>query len=158
MLYTNIQLHSFIGSGEVFYHIKTWRPCCSMAHDNLKILAITFHYKTSCEIWWKLLKRSEKKTLKSLHNFIRIYSPGARADNLQVPKFWLWLKCLTTFITHCKLQSVVFNTFWENDFSTFSSYKCIGAQIWPCRKKAKDQPRVVIWINLVDLDFDQICS
>ena len=25
----------------------------------------------------------------------------------------------TTLITHCKFQPLVFNTFWENDFSTF---------------------------------------
>ena len=24
-------------------------------------------------------------------------------------------------------------------------------QIWPCSKKVKDQPRVIIWTNLVDL-------
>ena len=29
----------------------------------------------------------------------------------------------------------------------------MGMQIWPCRKKkVKAQPRVIIWINLVDLE------
>ena len=31
-------------------------------------------------------------------------------------------------------------------------YKCIGTQIWPCRKKVKGQPTVIIWTNLVDLE------
>ena len=37
------------------------------------------------------------------------------------------------------------------DFSTFSPYKCFRMQIWPCLKKVKGHPRIIIWTNLVDL-------
>ena len=59
------------------------------------------------------------------------------ADNPQGTKFWLELKCFTTLITHFKFQPLVFNTLWENDFSTVTPYKCMGRQIWPCRKKGQ---------------------
>ena len=28
----------------------------------------------------------------------------------------------------------------------------MGLQIWPCRKKIKGQPTIIIWINLVDVE------
>ena len=28
----------------------------------------------------------------------------------------------------------------------------MGTQFWPCRKKVKGQPTVIIWTNLVDLE------
>ena len=39
-------------------------------------------------------------------------------------------------------------TFWENDFSTFSPYKCVGTQKWPCRKNVKGHPRINVWKHL----------
>ena len=42
-----------------------------------------------------------KEDISKLHNFIDVYCPGARADNHQGTKFWLWLQCFTTLITHC---------------------------------------------------------
>ena len=49
-------------------------------------------------------------------------------------------------------QSLIFNTFWQNDFSRFSPYKCTGMKIWPCHKKVKCLSRVIIWTNLVDVE------
>ena len=40
---------------------------------------------------------------------------------------------------YCKFQSLVFNTFWENDFWTFYPYKYMGVQIWHCCKNIKGQ-------------------
>ena len=57
---------------------------------------------------------------------------------------------------HCQFQPLIFNTFWENDFSTFYPYKCKGMQIWLYCKKVKGQPRIVIWINLVDLESQML--
>ena len=62
----------------------------------------------------------------------------------------------TTLITHSKFQPLVFITFWENDFSTFSPYKCMGTQIWPCHKKVKGQPMIIIWTNLADLESSKL--
>ena len=61
--------------------------------------------------------------------------------------FWLQLKHFTTLIIHCKFKRLVFHTFWENDFSKF----CKETHIWPCCKKVKGHPRIIIWTNLVDL-------
>ena len=55
--------------------------------------------------------------------------------------------------TTIKFRPLVFYTFWQNDFLKFSPYKFIETQIWPCRKQVKDQPKVIIWTNLVDFEF-----
>ena len=100
---------------------------------------------------------SEKKTFKYFTQFYTcVYSPVARTVNPLGTKFWLKLKCFTTLIIHCKFQPQVFNTFCENDFSTFSPYKCIQMQIWPYRKEVKGQTTVTIWTNLVDLELSTL--
>ena len=49
-------------------------------------------------------------------------------------------------------------------FSKFSysnvwgSYKCIGKQTWPCRKKVKCQRTIILLAILVDLSFPMICA
>ena len=53
---------------------------------------------------------------------------------------------------HCKFQPLVFNIFWENDFSTVSPYRSMGSQIWHCCKKIKGHPRIIIWTNLIDIE------
>ena len=80
----------------------------------------------------------------------------ARADNPQETKFWLQQKCLTTFITHCKFQPLVFNTFEKMTFQHFFPYKCMGTQIWPCYKKVKGQRTDIIWTNFVDLESSML--
>ena len=87
------------------------------------------------------------------YDFIHVYSPGARVDK---PKLRRYLNNFTSLIVHYKFQTKVFNTYWENAFSTFSPYKCMRAQIWPCRKKFKGQPTIIIWINLVDLEIPML--
>lgn len=50
----------------------------------------------------------------------------------------------------CKiLSSNDFETFFYE--SIFYPYKYIWMQIWPLNKKIKSHPRIIIWINLIDL-------
>ena len=43
--------------------------------------------------------------------------------------------------------------FGEEDFEMFFSYKYIGKQTWPCRKKVKRQRTTILLAILVDLPF-----
>ena len=38
----------------------------------------------------------------------------------------------------------------------FSPYKSIMDQIWPCRKIGQGQPRIIIWANLVVLEYPML--
>ena len=38
-------------------------------------------------------------------------------------------------------------------FEKMILHKCIGRQIWPYSKQVKGEPRIIIWINLVDLSW-----
>ena len=66
-----------------FYHIWAWHPSCSMVPNHSKKLSIPIQQKAPCGIWWKLLKQFLRRRHLILHNFIYVYSPGARADNPQ---------------------------------------------------------------------------
>ena len=57
-------------------------------------------------------------------------------------------------IIHCKFQLLVFNCLI--DLQLFSTYKCMGTQIWPCRKKVKGYPRIIIRTNLLDLESSML--
>ena len=50
-----------------------------------------------------------------------------------------------------KISALSRQTFWENNFSTFSLYISTGTRIWPCRrpcrKKIKGHSRSIIWTN-----------
>ena len=37
-------------------------------------------------------------------------------------------------------------------FQHFPHINVKGMQIWPCHKKVKGQPTIIIWTNLVDLE------
>ena len=59
----------------------------------------------------------------------------------------------STLIIQCKFLPLVFNTYWENDFSIFSHTNI--QMHWDAHiaiKKVKCQPRIIIWTNLVDLE------
>ena len=64
-------------------------------------------------------------------------------------KFWLYLKRLASYIVSCNHKSLA--QFWENNSWIFPPYKCIDAQTWLCCKKVRDQPRILIWTNLIDV-------
>ena len=47
-----------------------------------------------------------------------------------------------------------YNSFWKIYCFTFFPYKSIQDQIWRCRKIG--QPRVIIWTNLVELEYPML--
>ena len=63
---------------------------------------------------------------------------------------------------HCKFQPLVLNTYWKKKkkkkkiFQRFHPYKSIETQVWPCRKKVKSQPMIIIWTNLVELESSML--
>ena len=69
-----------------------------------------------------------KEDILSLHDFMHIHCAGTKADNPRGQFFLLLLKGFATIYILCELQPLVFNTFLENDVSTFSPYKCIQTQ------------------------------
>ena len=44
-------------------------------------------------------------------------------------------------------------SFWKFCCFTFFPYKSIGDQIWPCGKTSQGHQRVIIWTNLVVLEY-----
>ena len=66
-----------------------------------------------CEIWWKLVVQFQRRKYLKIHDFIYVYSRGARADNPQEKKFVC--KMFYYFDSTLYVQLLVFNTFWEND-------------------------------------------
>ena len=84
------------------------------------------------------------------------------------PKIYIWTKLvdLASPMLYTKIQPqsilgsgeknyfnhtlpLVFSTFSENDFLTFSPYQSMVMQIWHCHEKVKG-PRIIIWTNSVD--------
>ena len=105
-----------------------------------------------CEICWKLIERFQRTWRRRQLKITRFYiciQPRARAGN---PRGWghkiLIVSSFTTLIIYFKFQTLVFNIFWDNDFSKFSPYRL---QIWPCHAKVKCQSTIIIWIHFVAL-------
>ena len=77
-----------------------------------------------------------------------------------------------TLIIHCKFQPLVLNTYWKKKcccffffflfffffffFQLFPPYISIETQIWPCRKRIKGQPMIIVWTNLLDLESSML--
>ena len=89
----------------------------------------------------------------------------------EVSKCWIWVTLVQgqwmtlTFIQVLVLIELTastnyyiidYNNFWKIHCFTFSQYKSIRDQIWPCRKIGQGQPRVIIWINLVVLEHPML--
>ena len=53
----------------------------------------------------------------------------------------------------CQFQIIDDRSFWKIHRFTFFPYKSIRDQIWPCRKIGQGQPRVIIYINFVELEW-----
>ena len=49
-----------------------------------------------------------------------------------------------------------YNSFWKIDYVTFFPYKSIRDQIWPRRKIGQGQHKVIIWTNLVVLEYPML--
>ena len=73
-----------------------------------------------------------------------------------------WILIFTTFHVLIYLTASTnfditdYNGFWNVHCFTFSPYKSIRDQIWPCRKIGPVQPRVIIWTNLVVLEYPML--
>ena len=104
----------------------------------------------------------KEEDIKRFYNFVHVNSPrtkGPRSPPLQnVDSSY----CFITLIKHCNFQQLVFIIHWENDFSTFSSYKCMGYKFGLAVKRSKVNLQTlfeklsrpwVIWTNIVDLEF-----
>ena len=85
----------------------------------------------------------------SYYIYIKVYSPGAGADNPLGSKVLYQHKPFVTLVICCKFLPL-------NDFLIFFSegmhifpYKSIRKQIWPCHKKGQGQPNVIIWTKFV---------
>ena len=61
---------------------------------------------------------SEKKMFKD-YEILYMYIAQGQGQITPGTKIWLFLKGCATLIIHCKLQPLVFNTFWESEFSIF---------------------------------------
>ena len=61
-------------------------------------------------------------------------------------------KAFYYFYHMLKVPAISLNYPLSKWFSTFSQYKCMRAQIWPCRKKVKGQFKTISWTKLVDLE------
>ena len=86
------------------------------------------------------------------HDLIHVYSPGA--GGIQPPGD----KVLMSTETSCHFGHLLLvwiiddNSFRKIHCFTFFPYKSIRDQIWPCRKVGQGQPRIIIYINFVELE------
>ena len=111
-------------------------------------LSISFRQKTPM---WNLVKSaqavSEKKTFKDSTILYMYIAQGQGQITPQGTKFWFELKRFTTLLYIVSFCHKSFIHFEKKIFII-----CMGTQIWPCHKKVKGQPKIMIWTMLVDLE------
>ena len=105
---------------------------------------------------WNLVKTVEAVSEKTFNCFTILYMYRAQRQEQITPKILTVALKQFYFFNHCKFQPLVFNTYWENDFSLFSPHKCMWVQIWPCHKEVKGHPMTIIWTNLVYLESQML--
>ena len=70
------------------------------------------------------------------------------------------LKALCTHLVELAASTNIYiidyNSFWKINCFNFFSYKSIGDQIWPYSKIGQGQPRIIIWTNLVVLEYPML--
>ena len=107
---------------------------------------------------WNPVKIGQMVSEKMFKDYTILYTYLAQRQGQVTPEGQnVYCNWKAYYLNH-KFQPLVFNTFWENDLSTLSPYKCIGMQIWPCCKKVKDQPMIIVWTDLVDLESLMLCT
>ena len=74
-------------------------------------------------------------------------SPDLRRLNMKFEQIWL-----------SGFREVLWNSHQFCYSNVWSSYKCIGKQTWPCRKKVKYPRTTILIAALVDLSFPMICA
>ena len=72
---SRFSLKAFLISGEEdfkrSYNIWVWWPSWSMVQKHLNKLSISLRRKAPCELWWKLIKRFQRRRLKKIHSPIK---------------------------------------------------------------------------------------
>ena len=97
-------------------------------------ISTSLRQKVPCEIWRKWVARFQRRRLKISWFYTSGGGGVCVCGWVGGAKLWSYVKSFTILITHCKFQPLVLNTCWKkNDFSTFSPYKSIETQTWPCR-------------------------
>ena len=86
------------------------------------------------------------------HDLIHVYSPGA--GGIQPPRD----KVLMSIETSCHFGYLLLddNSLWKIHCCPFFPYKSLRDQIWPSCKIGQVQPRVIIWRNLVILEYPML--
>ena len=103
-------------------------------------------------IWLQLAWRFLRKTRLKMLN---LSDPGPRSEIILI--FDIHIGSCTHLVNYiCQFDVIDYNSFWKIDCATFSPYKSIRGQIWPCRKIGQGQPRFIIWPNLVVLEYTML--
>ena len=76
-----------------------------------------------------------------------VYSPGADIDNPLGPKCFLKHKSSVHLLISSKISAIKLH------FPICFPFQCMGELSRPCRKLGQGQPRVMIYINFVELNF-----
>ena len=76
-----------------------------------------------------------------------IYAPRGSGEQTRGPRAMIHSPELNS---HCNSADALQ---LSSSSAIFSPYKstCMGMQIWPCYRKVEGHPRIIIWLNLVDL-------
>ena len=107
----------------------------------------------------------KEEDIKRYYNFIHVYSPRTKGPRSLPLQNFESSYSFITLIIHCKFQQLVFIIHWENDFSTFSPYKCMRHKFVLAVKRSKVSLQTlyeklsrswVIWTNFVDLEFPML--
>ena len=79
------------------------------------------------------------------YGHIHVYIPAVGADNPQRTFFSININPLS----NCILQASPLPPF--NNILLISSFKCMVNLCWPCHKIGQGQPKVMIYVNFVEL-------
>ena len=141
-----------------FYYIWAWRPPWSMNCDHFSNLSFPQPKEAPYEICAKLGQRPQRRSC--LKFWIFFPYKCIRKQNWPHGKK-VKIQCTTIILATlvdrpvsndiCKDSAIRHPRFWRTRFLKVFPYKCIGKQIWPCRKKVKCQYTTFILAILVDI-------
>ena len=143
MLYTEIQPQSFLSSGEKkFLSVLPYMGMASILLNGAdpfeQIVNILSTERRPCVNHVKSSENCFKEEdMKWLYNFIHIYNPRTKDPHSLPLQNFDSSYSFITLITHYKFQQLVFIFHWENRFSTFSPYKCMGHKFVLAVKRSK---------------------
>ena len=82
--------------------------------------------------------------------------PWKKVNEWPWPLIFMKLHVLISLTASNNFDIIDYNSFWKIHCFTFFPYKSIMDQIWPCRKIDQGQHRVIIWTNLVVLEYPML--